>query len=242
MQEEVRAIVIAVIPYTDKSRVVRLYSREKGALSCMAGRAGTGRAGVRTSLLQPMSVVNVVLSAKSKGMPYIKEISPVVPLYSLFTDPVKASVGMFLTDVLNHTLIESHPDRNMFEFIEQSFLHFEMAESCPVDFHLSFLWKLTAFIGIGPRNDFDHREYPYFDTVNGCFAATREEVSIPVSPELSSWISYFIKQEVPVTVSAKMSREVRRDLLFHTVSYFNWHLGWKDGLRSLGILQEVFEG
>lgn len=241
MQEEVRAVVIAVIPYTDKSRVVRLYSREKGVISCMAGRAGTGRAGVRTSLLQPMSVVNVVLSAKSKGMPHIKEISPVFPLYSLFTDPVKASVGMFLTDVLNHTLIESHPDGNTYDFIERSFLQFEMAEICPADFHLSFLWKLTSYIGIGPRNDYDAASCPYFDTVNGCFAATTAEVSISVSPEVSKWISYFLSEEIPVAVNAGLTRDMRRELLYHTVSYYNWHLGWKDGLRSLAILQEVFE-
>lgn len=242
MQEQVRAIVIAVIPYTDKSRVVRMYSREKGVLSCMAGRSGAGRSGVRTSLLQPMSVVNVVLSSQSKGMPYIREIAPVVPLYSLFTDPVKASVGMFLTDVLNHTLIESHPDENTYDFIEQSFLQFEMAESCPADFHLSFLWKLTSFVGIGPRNDFHADDCRYFDTVNGCFASASAEVSMSVSPEVSAWISHFLSHEVPVVVATGMTREMRRDLLYHTVSYFNWHLGWKDGLRSLSILQEVFEG
>lgn len=242
MQETIRAIVISRIPYTDNSTVVRLYTREKGMISCIAGRMHGRKGCLKSSMFQPLSILNAVIYTGSKGMPSIREASPVLPLHSISSDPLKASVGIFLTEVLSHTLIESHPDTSAFDFIEHSLLDFEMAEVCPSDFHLSFLWKLTTYIGIGPRNDYHSANNRYFDIINGCFAEESSMVTIAVSQEVSDKISYFLNKDTEVIVSADISRNMRKELIQQTVSYYAYHLGWQNGLKSLSVLHEVFEG
>jgi len=241
MQEKFRAIVISRIPYTDNSTVIRLYTREKGMITCMAGRMHGRKGCLKSSAFQPLNLINVMVASTGKGMMNIREAVPVFPLHSISCDPLKASVGIFLNEILNQTLIESHPDTATFDFIENSLLEFEMAEICPADFHVSFLWKLTSYIGIGPRNDFNKGNNRYFDIVNGCFAGSAFQVSIPVSDEYSELISRFLNNQMPVVVTTEISRSQRQELLFHTVTYYSYHLGWQKGIKSLSVLQEVFE-
>ncbi|PKP18557.1 MAG: hypothetical protein CVU05_13275, partial [Bacteroidetes bacterium HGW-Bacteroidetes-21] len=207
----------------------------------MAGNLHKRGSGLRSSFLHPLSLLDMVVGSKQKGMFRIQEAIPVLPLHSMVSDPLKSAVCMFLAEVLNHTYIESQPDPNQFEYVENALKFLELSETCPPDFHIIFLWKLSRILGICPRNNFHNEEAPKFDLVNGCFVSNgvygQEICPLP----LSALVSNALDSDFSASVGISGSLKLRRELLDLTIQYFTYHLGWKHEIKSHIVLQEVFQ-
>ena len=161
------AIVLSQIKVGDNSHIVHLYTLSHGPLTVMV--KGSKRAALRSVFMQPLSLIEVVISMRPKqSILHIKESRPAQILTSIPYNPVKSAIAMFLAEWLSHSIREQHPDAPLYAFIEQSILAFDEMESGYANFHLVFLIKMTYFLGIFPNlSHFD--EGVYFDLQNSCF-------------------------------------------------------------------------
>jgi DNA repair protein RecO (recombination protein O) len=100
-----KAIVLRTIRYSDSCLVVSLYTEYYGMVSGMVriSRGAKGRS--NGALWQLLNVLEIAISYSADAeMQKIGECSISVPWRDLPYNPMKASVAMFLADMLYHAL------------------------------------------------------------------------------------------------------------------------------------------
>lgn len=232
MSEKKKAVVLFLTRHTDKTSIIHLYTRDLGRISCLANGIFGQKSKVKSSLIFPLSVLNVVIA--EKGDIYrLKEIEPASPIASLFDDPIKRCVAMFLAEVLFRTLREADPDENLFDFVEEAVKSLATDKFSP-DFHLYFLVKLASYLGFEPNMDGMGETFDLQNGVRCHFDSTNEYV-------LDENVSRNFIRLCCFDNNLLLTRVERQCLLDIMLSYYKLHLPAFGNVRSLDVLRELFD-
>lgn len=153
-----KGIVLRFVKYKESSIIATIYTSEKGIISVIANSVRSKKG--KIALYQPLSLVDLVVYFNdTKNINRISEISSFHPLHNLRKDPIKASISIFITEILNKCLKEEEGHSAFFEFIKNSIIHLNEQTEEVENFHLIFLVKLSLFLGFKPHSahDFVHQ-------------------------------------------------------------------------------------
>jgi len=218
--QQIKGIVIHSLSHSDGLLIVRIFTESHGLRAFLVRRPrSSGRSG--THLFQPLNVLEFV-SEMSENRQVFPLRSPAIlkPHPSLFGDPVKATVALFMSELLHRTLEEGYANGLLFSFVSQAADLLDKEDSIR-NFPIWFTLSLCREYGFDPSQDVPTQVSPHFEHVAALGLLTG---------------SYSEVREVSLDPTSKTR------ILSDCVHYLMTHLGRTHKINSLAIMHEVLRG
>lgn len=153
MLYKTRAISLSYIKYKESSIIARLYTERFGLQSYVVNGVRSARGKSKMALFQPLTLLELVVYHRdNKDLHRISEMKCSEVFHSLPFETRKASIAIFITEVLNKILKEESENEDLFSYLHDSVLILDHLEKGEVNFHLQFLFGLAKYLGIAPGN------------------------------------------------------------------------------------------
>lgn len=156
MNTVIECVALRTVRYSDRNSILTAYSRQYGPVSLLVP-AGNGRQASRMrALMMPLGHFECVADIRPG-----REIYPVHDLRPLSLpsagDPLRASLSLFIADVLTGLLREQSPDEHLFNFLVDMLSMMRIGTDTPVltvrqlcNLHVWFLVRMSHYLGIEP--------------------------------------------------------------------------------------------
>lgn len=240
MLHKTKAIVLKTTKYAETSIVAQLYTEKFGMQTYIINSVRSAKAKTKISLLQPLSLLEmVVYHSDRKNIQRTSEIKPAYIFKSIPFDIAKSSVAVFLTEILFRSIREQEENHKLFDFIFSSIIYFDERNNSYANFHLSFLLKLSGYLGFAPNGKFSEKEN-FFDLQHGKFIETEPSHLNYLKKPLSKYFSDFANADVEQAEKMLLNRNQRKLILEKILLYYSLHLDNFKNILSPKILEDVF--
>lgn len=239
MLQKTRGIVLKVTHYSENSVVAQIFTEDLGLQSYLINGARKPKAKIHINILQPLHLLELVVYYKDNNtLQRIKEAQQYPTLQRIPLDIVKSSLALFLNEVLYKVLKHQQPDPQLFHFIHQSILWLDETESPLANFHLSFLMKLSKFLGFLPTVNQDQK--PFFDLIDGVFTGSLPAHQHILQEPHTTIFHNILTANYEVSHRFHMKHEDRIYLLQKIIDFYRLHTENFGEVNSLYILEEIF--
>jgi len=235
-----KGIVTRALKYRESSVIVDVYTEAKGMRSYIIGGVRKKNARISASLLQPMSLLDLVAYDRDDGkLTRIKELKPDVIFQKIPFEVVRGSVGLFMIELVQKTIKGAEENKPLFDFLHQSFVLLDQTADSYSNLHLFFALELTRFLGFVPDGQFTE-ETPYFDLREGLFQPARPEHPDFLRPDLSEPFDFFLQSDLAHQHTLSLDRVTRQQLLQKIIQYYRLHIEGMPELNSPKVLGETW--
>ncbi len=235
-----RGIVFHAKKYSESSLIVDIYTEEKGLRSYIISGVRQKKAKVSASLLQIMSLVEIVAYHRDdRDLTRIKEIKSAHIYQSLPFDVRRSAVGQFMIEIVRKTLRETEENPPLFQFLFKSFQFLDQTEHSFANVHLYFMLELSAFLGFLPGGEYQD-ETPFFDLKEGYFTSTPSPIHF-LKADLGHKMSELLNASLETCQYVNMNRQMRADLLRNLLTYYQLHIENFPTIYAHVVLSEVLE-
>ncbi|MDR1226652.1 MAG: DNA repair protein RecO [Prevotellaceae bacterium] len=234
-------IVLHSIKYGESSLIAYVYTNQLGRQTYMLRGVRTPSARHKAALVQPLFLLDIEAypTRKMGSMAKAKELKIAYPLQSLSFDIRKNAMALFIGEVLYKLVREEEQNENLYKFLHTHVLLLERLEEGVSNFHLYFLAHLAQHLGFFPGNEHD-TFLPYFDMHQGMFVPFKPAHAMYMDKPTSTLLSELLCCLAIDLHGIKINRGQRDVLLHQLLEYYSLHLGMKNPIRSLSVLQEIF--
>lgn len=239
MSQHSRGIVLQQVRFGDSDLIVKIFTEEFGLMSFMVKGAFGKRSRIKPAFFQPLTLIEFICKLKHKReLQFLTEIAIETPFHSLHHDITKNSVVIFISELLSKTIVEASANKALFSFIYQAVQWFDLREQHYSNFHLYFMLELSRYLGFYPRTDTYAPQY-VFDLMNGSFCLLHPSVFHAIEPSLSATFHRLCQISANNLGELQLSRDDRRQLLDHLITYYRLHLPGFHGMHSHQVLSVV---
>ena len=235
-----KGIIFRTKKYSETSLIVDVFTRKKGLRSYLISGVRTKKHRVSPSLLQVMSVIDLVVYHRDdKSLTRIKEVKPAVVYQSIPFDIKKGAVGMFMVEIAQKTIRETEENVELFDFIVGFFTHLDQTTSPTYNLHLLFLVQLTKYLGFTPSGTFNETT-PLFDMREGVFIRGDPGHIYYLDEDLSRIFDQFLDTQIEHCHEINMRNEQRKVLLRSILKFSRLHIENFPEIYAHEILETVF--
>jgi DNA repair protein RecO (recombination protein O) len=234
-------IVLHFIKYGESSVIATVYTRDFGRQSYLVNAARSKKSQNKSSLLQPLFLVDMVAYQKqTRELHRIKELKSNKIYQNIPFSITKSTLAIFLAEILYKSINEQESYPEMYDFIKNALLYFDLMETGSSNFHIWFLLRLTEYLGFLPNTarvgfegwfDIKKGEIVHFQPSHPFFANKEATVYLM---KLSALKLHEISELV-------ISRSMRDTLLSVLIDYYQLHFDNLGEIKSLTVLREVFK-
>jgi len=236
-----RGIVFRSIKYGETSMIVDVFTEERGLRSYIINGVRSKRGKVRASLLQVMSLVEMVAYDKhQEGLNRIKEIKAAQVYRSLPFDVRKSAVGLFMAEIARKSIREPEENSQLFEFLFRSFQFLDATEQPIGNLHLHFMLELSFHLGFVPGGEWSEQT-PFFDLREGVFVSEAPVHGHHLNTAGSELMHHLLTCNYANCHQLSMSSDQRRLLLRKLIDFFRFHVESLSEIHAHEVLQEVLE-
>ncbi len=240
MYEKLKGIVLNTIRYSDKHNIVHIYTDGRGLMSFAVPLGKTQAARMRNAMLMPLSLIDLEASVRSgRDLSMLREVRRNYPLATLYSDPVKNAIALFISELLTHVIQEPEGNVYLFSYIEQSVKLLEELPGQIANFHICFLYHLGAHLGIQPNVE-SYRKGYWFDMTDGVFVPTAVRGHALLQPQEAQVIHLLSRMTFGNMGVFRFNREERNRMLDVIIGYYRLHNAAIGTLRSPDILKQLF--
>jgi DNA repair protein RecO (recombination protein O) len=233
-------IVLHSIKYGENSIIATIYTREYGRQAYMMNISRSKKSKNKTGILQPLFLVDMVAYQKDiREVQRIKEVKNQPVYQNIPFDVAKSAQALFLAEMLLKTLREQESYPEMFEFIRNSLVFFDLAEGSAANFHLWFLFRLTEFLGFLPGMEKIGFE-GWLDMRKGAVVPFEPSHPFFANREATQVLIKLSSLKLQELAQLKISRNIRGYLTSKLVEYYQLHFEHLGEIKSLKVLHEVF--
>lgn len=242
MLQKTVGIVLHILKYSDTSHIVEMYTEVSGRASFLVAVPRSRKAAVKSVLFQPLSLIEFEADFRPNATLYkIKEAKSFFPFSSIPYDPYKSAMALFMAEFLFRAIREEAENRPLFSYLLHSITWLDECREGFANFHLVFLMRLSRFLGLYPNLE-DYQEGDYFDLLNACFVPSRPQLhSSFILPEEATRLSRLMRMNYETMHLFGMNRGERARCLVVINEYYRLHLPDFPVLKSLAVLQELFD-
>ncbi len=216
-------IVLRYFRYGDNGMIAHIYTKEYGRQAFIF-KGGSSRATKRKmNFLQPLSLVELPIDYRPQKELYLGNgTQSLQPFQTIPFRQIKSSIAFFLAEVLSKLLQIHESDEPLFDFLQDAIRFLDEESTKGTNFHLTFLVKLMQFLGIQPNLEGEdsldvmqfNEDFPFWKTF-----------------QESTW---------KACDCLALSRDQRNAFLHKILAYYSFHLQDLTNLKSLSVLQEIF--
>ena len=240
MYEKLRGVVLNTIRYSDKHNIVHIYTDGRGLMSFAVPLGKTQAARMRNALLMPLSLVDLEADVRpGRDLVVMREIHRNFPLATIYSDPVKNAISLFISELLAHVIQEPEGNDPLFRYIEQAVQLLEQLPGHVANFHICFLYHLGAHLGIQPNVESHHDGY-WFDMTDGVFVPAAVSGHMNLQPSEAQVIHLLSRMTFSNMAVFRFNREERNRVLDVIINYYRLHNAAIGTLRSPDILKQLF--
>ena len=221
-----QGVVLKYIKYKESSIICKIFTRQLGVQSFILNGIRTKSSKNKIALLQPLSLLDLVIYNSENST--IKRISEMKLSYATKTSAFlikKSAIILFLSEALDKLLRESTPNEDIYDFIKDALIDFDLATENFDNFHLHFLLSLTSFLGIQPMNAQEMLD----NTVNNKIYFEERELATLDSMILN-----------PFDVNLPLNKILRKKTLEAIINFYQCNVEGFGEIRSLKVLKDVF--
>ena len=241
MLANTEGIVLHFVKYGESSVIATIYTREFGRQSYIVNASRSKKSKNKASFLQSLFIVDLVAYQKqNRDIQRVKEIKTSQIYQNIPFDITKSTQAIFIAEILYKTLNEQESFPEMFEFIKNSLLYFDLMENGSANFHLYFLFRLTEYLGFLPDTSSKGFEN-WFDLRRGVVVSFEPSHPLFANKEVTEYLIALSSLKIQEISDFKISRNLREYLLSKLIEYYQLHFENMGDIKSLGILKEVFE-
>jgi DNA repair protein RecO (recombination protein O) len=239
MLVKTEGVILHIIKYSEGSIIATVYTGDYGRQAYIINNPRRKVYGKRPAL-QPMFLVELVAYHKdSRDVQRIKEIKNYPVYQNIPFDISKSTQSLFLSEILYKTLREQESSPELFSFIKNSFLFFDLAEGPAVNFHLYFLFHLTEYLGFLPGMNKAGLN-GWFDMRQGLIVPYEPVHPFFISKEATKVLYILSTLKLKELKELKILRSMRGYLTEKLVEYYRLHMENLGEIKSLKVLHEVF--
>lgn len=239
MLHKTEGIILHSVKYAESSLIVKVYTSEFGLQSYILSGLKGKKSKHKLALLQPLSLVDLIVSNSSKGsLQRVSEITLLKPYFDIPYDPTKRSIAIFLNEVLYKVLKEEHADNSLFEFIKNALLVLDLKQDSCANFHIYFMIQLSPYLGFSPHGSIEEKNH-LFDLKEGRFVASVPIHRYYLNTDDTRIFQKLLNASFENFQTISLNRLQRKELLQSLLQYYQLHVGSFGEVKSLAILEEI---
>lgn len=227
MLHKTKGIVVNYIAYRETSIITKIYTEGFGIQTYIENGVRSSRGKNRMALFQPATLLDLVVYMNpKKSIQRISEIKCFHPYQTLPYDINKSSIALFMVEILHKTLKEEAENKPLFNFLVQTLIDLDAADTGFENTHLEFLLNYSFYLGFAPQN------------ANEISNQLRES---GLATFLSDAGKIALHELILGTGSGnvKINRALRNELLAVLINFYRLHIENLSEMRSLTVLREV---
>lgn len=224
MEIKSQGIVLRCSKYSENNYIAQILTREAGKLSFAVYAPQSRRARIRTSMLQPLTLLEIDFDSKPSRT--VQQIKDAKPLSMGVLSPAKISVAMFVSDLVCCTTVDGNADLILYNKVLDVVKSLNSYTAVDGHFAIRFLLDYADALGFNPVRDFENvvlREFV------GTLVEQRErELFIRLVDAASGGnVNIFNHSE-------------RKSLLRILLLYYQMNLPDMPAVKSLDVLEEMY--
>jgi DNA repair protein RecO (recombination protein O) len=235
------AIVLHSLKYGESRLIIDMFTRQQGRLSFIVSLPKTAKGRMKKQLFQPLTLLDVETDVRPRvQLQKLTDARLSAPFSSIPFDADKLSISLFVAEFLYYALRGEQQDEALFDYVRSSLLWLDQCEDRFANFHLVFLMRLSRFLGFYPNLE-DYTPECYFDLRESIFMPNPPLHRDYLLPAEAGKLQLMMRMDYPTMHLFHMNHQERQRLLDVALTYYRLHLPDFPELRSLQVLQEVYE-
>jgi len=217
-----------------------MFTREVGRLSFIVPLPKTPKSRMKKQYFQPMTLLEIECDVRQRvQLQKLKDVRLLSAYTSVPFSPEKLALSLFTAEFLYHALRSEQCNEPMFAYVCDAMRWLDAVETGFANFHLTFLMRLSRFLGFYPNLD---------DYVNGCvfdLRAATFSLQVPthrdfLQPDDAQRIHTLMRMDFPTMRLYRLSRHDRNRIVDVLLYYYRLHIPQFPELKSLSVLQELW--
>lgn len=239
MLSPITCISLRTVKYSDSASIATIWTREFGRMS-VSIPSGNGReAQRRRAIMMPLGTFEAIADIRpGRDISRIKDLRPIG--YGQILDPAASAIAIFLADFLYAALKDSGPDPALTDFLLEMSAELKKAKgNALANLHLSFLYKMSIFLGIEPDMG-TYATGKFFDMREARFVATPPLHNHVLDPTKGQALR-LLSRLTPRTLGLmRLNRAQRNEMLDLILEYYSLHYAKLNALPSLSVVRDIF--
>lgn len=242
MYTTVHGIALRTVRYNDTSSILTAWTAEHGRLSLLMPAAGSRESRRRRALTMPFSLFCCQVDLRpDRHIFSVRDMRPEVVAADITANPVKATVAIFLADALDSLLrMDALGDPALWALLRNAVTALDRVRrpAAIANFHLWFLYRLGAVMGIEPDVT-DYRPGYIFDLVGASYRPSAPGHSHYVEAAEAA-MPYVLSRLQPRTLHRLRLTAAQRNRALDTIiQYYTLHNMPLGNLQSLAVLRSM---
>ena len=235
-----RAIVLNKTNYSETSLIIKIYTEEEGLLSFIVKGIRGKKGKLRMAQFQALNLIEIDYKKSGKSdLRYLLDLKINEPFSDLLFDPIKRAVALFMAELIQNSIKEEEQNQALFQFLHQSIHWLDLSKDSCTHFHLSFMMKLTKYLGFSPMSNKGNAVS--FDLQKGAFETDDPQHNYTLkNEEMNAW-SKIMECSYENLKTLHFSNQLKRNLVHALMNYYKLHLIHFKELNSQHILQLIFD-
>ena len=246
MKDKITGIVLGTVRHSDRHNVTGVYTRERGRMALLTPAGNSRQSRQTAACFQPLSVVEAQVNiTPSRDLLVPSGVARVEIWRTVYYEPMKMTVAMFISEFLNRLLHDSPPEPALWDFIIHSVRLLDATDDYTsiANFHMTFLIGLMRLTGIFPDLS-GYSEGMEFDMKSGRmvlpFSLQGGVRGLRIDARRAALIPKLMRINYANSHRFRFSGKERSDILYEILRYYGCHFPGCDHLKSLDILREIF--
>ena len=241
MLTKTQAIVLHSLKYGETRLIVDMFTRSQGRQSFIVSIPKSVKGKIKKQLFQPLTLLEIESDLRPKlQLQKLSDVRLASPFSSIPFDPNKLSISLFIAEFLYYALRSEQHNEPMFDYIVNSIQWLDAQTDRFANFHLVFLMRLSRFLGFYPNLE-HYQTGDYFDLRESVFLSAPPVHRDFLYPQEAEKIQLMIRMDFPTMHLFRMSHQERNRLLEVSLIYYRLHLPDFPELKSVSILQELYQ-
>ena len=220
--------------------IVDMFTREVGGLSFIVPLPKTPKSRMKKQYFQPMTLLEIECDVRQRvQLQKLKDVRLLSAYTSVPFSPEKLALSLFTAEFLYHALRSEQCNEPLFAYVCDAMRWLDAVETGFANFHLTFLMRLSRFLGFYPNLD---------DYVDGCvfdLRAATFSLQVPthrdfLQPDDAQRIHTLMRMDFPTMRLYRLSRHDRNRIVDVLLYYYRLHIPQFPELKSLSVLQELW--
>ena len=232
------AIVLSKIRYKDNDLIVKLFTREYGAISFIVKSAAKSKKSkIKFAYFQELTIVNIQFNFNpNRNLQYIKDIEIKYHYTSSHSNLVKISIIIFLSELLSNIITHQKKEVGLYDYIEKSLIWHEKNPLNPY-FHLIFLIELTKYLGFYPDKLNDNLQY--FNLEEGIYESSKTS-NYSIKDDNLDLFNYILGIKFDNNHLLALNSSEKMEVLNIIITYYKLHINNFKALKSLDIIRNIY--
>lgn len=237
MRQVIRGIYLGHINYSESSVIGRFFTLEYGKQSFVI-KGVKSKKSKMIGLLQPLNEIEIISNFQpQKNLNTCYNVAPMQLRNQIYSDIRKTSIALFLSEILNKSIIEEEPNFPLYHFILSNIKTLD-ENKFDSNFHLSFLLELSLFLGFYPLKSI-HKSDVLFNLEEGVFENENAGSPLHLNKATSDSLATALTNGF---TNSLLNKKSRFELLDGLVTYYEVQLGLKTStFQSHEVLKTIFE-